>query len=86
MGFFDSFKASFDEKSKQINESKERNNYKTVKKREQEHYNALDRQSDGDLLNKINNHFISDDDKKIIAGILEERGYVKSENGCYDRE
>ena len=85
MGFFDSFRASFDEKRKQINESKERNNYKTLKEREQEHYNALDRQSDSALLNKIKHISTSDSDKAIIDGILQARSYKKDEKGQYDR-
>ena len=86
MGFFDKFNAAFQKETERINTSKENSNYKPVKEREQEHYNALNRQSDSDLLKKINNHFISDDDKKIIEGILKERGYEKSENGWYDRK
>ena len=86
MGFFDKFNAAFQKETERINTSKENSNYKPVKEREQEHYNAFNRQSDSDLLKKINNHFISDDDKKIIEGILKERGYEKSENGWYDRK
>lgn len=85
MGFFDSFKAGVDEQREQISKSKEYSNYKTVKDRNQEHYDDLNKNSDGALLGKMNSDFTSIDDKKIVDEILRERGYIRNEKGKYSR-
>ena len=85
MGFFDSMKKSFDEEKQKSSERKANSTYNTVAQRESDHYNGLDKQSDGALLGKFNSLFTSDKDKKIIAKILESRGYEKRKNGAYGR-
>lgn len=77
MGFFDSMKKGFDNETNRINDSREHSSYKTVKERDNDHYDNLCGQSDGALLNKMKSTSTSEDDKKIIISILERRGYVQ---------
>lgn len=86
MGFFDSFKQGFEKENETLAKTREYSKYRTVKQREDDNFEKLDRQSDSSLLNKMNkNIFTSDEDKKIIDEILRGRGYSKSANGSYRR-
>ena len=85
VGFFDSFKKGFEDASKKENERQRTSSYRTVKQRDSEHFNELNRESDSILLNKMKSAFISDEDKRIIDGILRSRGYQRAANGTYHR-
>jgi hypothetical protein len=85
MGFFDSFKKSFEEESRKSAERQANSNYRTVVQKESDHYSKLDSQSDGALLGMLNGIFTSDEDKVIIDRILKKRGYKKATNGTYHR-
>lgn len=85
MGFFDSFNKSFKEESQQSADRRERSTYRTVAQQDIDHYNELDRQSDGALINKMKSTYVSDKDKVIIDQILKNRGYRKATNGTYHR-
>ena len=85
MGFFDSFKKGFEDASNKENERQRTSSYRTVKQRDSEHFNELNRESDSILLNKMKSAFISDEDKRIIDGILRSRGYQRAANGTYHR-
>lgn len=85
MGFFDSFKKGFEDASKKENERQRTSSYRTVKQRDSEHFNEINRESDSILLNKMKSAFISDEDKRIIDGILRSRGYQRAANGTYHR-
>lgn len=85
MVFFYSMKKSFEEEKQKSVERQAKSNYRTVVQRESDHYKELDSQSDSALLGKYNSLFTSETDKKIIAGILESRGYQRHKNGNYGR-
>lgn len=85
MGFFDSMKKSFDEENAKSEERRANSTYRTVTQIESDHYDELDSLSDSALLGKYNGFFTSDADKKVIAVILESRGYEKHKNGTYGR-
>jgi len=85
MGFFDRFKSSLENETEKIKTHKEYSTYKTVTEREQEQYEKLNSHSDGILLNRIRSVSVSVSDKKMIALILEKRGYTQNKNGGYDR-
>ena len=84
-GFFESMQKSFDEETKRIADRQSRSRYRNVVQRDADAYNNFALQSDGSLLQKYNSDFTSDEDKLIIASILECRGYTKRENGAYSR-
>lgn len=82
MGFFDSFKKGFDEKTKQIEDLKCYNSgYQTVQERDKAQYDRFNRQSDDVLIKKYKDPSTSKNDTEILALILTERGYSKN-NKC----
>ena len=85
MGFFDSFKKSFEEENQRLSEQQKYSNYRTVEQRELDRRNELSRKSDGILLNKMRDTFTSDEDKKLIKQILKERGYWQGSDGVWHR-
>ena len=85
MGFFDSFKKSFEEENQRLSEQQKYSNYRTVEQRELDRRNELSRKSDGILLNKMRDTFTSDGDKKLIKQILKERGYWQGSDGVWHR-
>lgn len=85
MGFFDSFKNGFEEGNQEAEKRQQYSKYHSEKQQEKEHFNDLNSQSDGALLNKLKGIFISDKDKEIIDKILRSRGYSKATNGTYHR-
>ena len=85
MGLFDRIKKVLEDASKKENERQRTSSYRTVKQRDSEHFNELNRESDSILLNKMKSAFISDEDKRIIDGILRSRGYQRAANGTYHR-
>jgi len=85
MGFFDSFKNSFEQENQNIQERQKYSSYQSEKQQEKQHIADLNKQSDSALLNKMKGIFTSDKDKKNIDSILKSRGYKKTSNGNYRR-
>lgn len=79
MGFFDSFKKGFDEKTKEIEDLKYcGSGYQTVQERDKPQYDRFNRQSDDVLIETYKNPSTSKNDREILALILIERGYSKN--------
>lgn len=78
MGFFDSLKKGFDEKTKELDDLKYYSSgYQTVQERDKPQYDGFNRQSDDVLIKKYKDPSTSKNDREILALILIERGYSK---------
>lgn len=76
MGFLDSFRQSFDDKSDRYAQQQSYSDYRTSREVEKE----LEGQTDSRLLQKMKSSFTSDEEKRMIHGILLRRGYTKVGN------
>ena len=85
MGFFDSYKKSFEAESQRSAKRQSESTYRTLAQQERDHFNSLDSQNDSTLLRKMKDGFVPDKDKEIIDKILKSRGYKKATNGTYHR-
>jgi hypothetical protein len=85
MSFLDSFKKGYSNEAESLAKRRERSTYKTVREQEQERYDNFRQESDSDLMRKYRAEYTSDDDKEIIFSVLSNRGYVRGNDGSFDR-
>ena len=89
MGFLDDFKKGFNQGFKvESVKSRQRiknSDYQTEEQRKYSQYQNFNKKTDSELLNKVKNPNISEEDRKMMETILSNRGYIKKSNGIYDR-
>lgn len=83
MGFFDSMKNAQEKKSKELNETLSRSNYRTTIEDDDSLLRKYRSMNDSDLINKYNNSSsLSDKEVDMIRTALINRGYYE-QNGYF---
>ena len=95
MGFWSKFFSDLQDgfnngyETQKVQEEKKTEQIKRFREREQsakEKLNFLQFKSDSYLLNQYNSYSVSKEEKIYIEKILESRGYIKNDNGSYNKK